>query len=138
MTTSIQWILVAAVSLVLTACQQEGGAMPTGQPTAQAPKAPIAAVTNPFISVTPSVVDSCDHPAKVTVKWDVHAAHGKTSGVSVLVGTDPTDLKLFVSGGAQGEAQTGPWTRSGAHFVLKDKDTGRILGEAVTGGPDCR
>jgi hypothetical protein len=83
-------------------------------------------------------MDSCDVAAEAAVKWDAHAAHHKTSDVEIWVGTDPTDLKLFVAGGAQGEAKTGAWTRPGMHFVIKDKGTGKMLGEAVVGGPGCR
>lgn len=82
-------------------------------------------------------MDSCDQAAEAAVKWDVRASHDKTSNVTVWVGVDPADLKLFIAGGAQGETKTGPWTRPGTHFALKDKDTGKILGEAVVGGPGC-
>jgi hypothetical protein len=119
---------IALLALVIAGCQQEG--MP-------APPEPVTAITSPVLAAEPSTLTTCS-AVVADVKWDVHEAGKKVSGTQLWVGSSPDELKLFSSGGAQGEAKTGPWTRPGLNFVLKDSATGRTLGTIVVGGPGCR
>lgn len=127
--------------LALAACQPESAPAPTSKsaPTAQtaAPAATSVATTSPLLTIEPATMPACDPAAEATVKWDVSKAHSDVSTVEVWVGTNSSDQKLFAEGGASGESKTGPWTRPGTHFTLKNKADGKMLGEAVVGGPHC-
>lgn len=122
-----RWV-VALLVLILAGCQQEG--MP-------ASPAPVTTTTSPVLSAEPATLTTCD-AVVASVKWDVQDTDKKVSSTELWVGSSPDDLKLFSSGGSQGEAKTGPWTRPGLNFVLKDAATGRTLGAIVVGGPGCR
>jgi hypothetical protein len=128
--------LVAAL-LALSACQQESaslGPAPSDKGAVQAQT--IAATSSPAISVDPATMRGCD-ALVASVKWDVSKADVSTNSTEIWVGPSATDTKLFVAGGAQGEMQTGPWTLPGMHFVLKNKEGGKVLAEAIVGGPKC-
>lgn len=122
-----RWAL-ALIVLVLAGCQQEG--MP-------ASPEPVKTITSPVLSAEPATLTTCS-AIVANVKWNVRETHEKVSNTELWVGSSPDDLKLFSSGGPQGESKTGPWTRPGLNFVLKDSASGRILGEIVVGGPGCR
>lgn len=129
--------LVAAL-LALSACQQESsprGPAPSDKGTVETQV--IAATSSPAISVGPATMKGCD-PLVATVKWNVSKAGVSTNSTEIWVGPSITDTKLFVAGGAQGEMQTGSWTLPGMHFVLKNKEDGKVLAEAIVGGPKCR
>jgi hypothetical protein len=119
---------LALLVLILAGCQQEG--MP-------ASPGPVTATTSPVLSAEPATLTTCN-AVVANVKWDVRETDKKVSNTELWVGSSPDDLKLFSSGGSQGEAKTGPWTRPGLNFVLKDAATGRTLGAIVVGGPGCR
>ena len=73
----------------------------------------------------------------VTVHWNAQAVHSATTATQIWVGANAKDLKLFSEGGGQGMTQTGRWTGPGTHFVLKDKDDGKVLADTTVGGPKC-
>lgn len=131
-------IPVAVLTFALTGCQS------SNTPTSSTPAAgattqyAVPATTSPLISVEPANVAQCDPGVVATVKWDIQSADTSAAMTEVWVGASSTDIKLFAAGGAQGQAETGPWTHPGTHFVLKDKDGGKLLGEAIVGGPVCR
>jgi hypothetical protein len=133
-------VIVLSAALLLAACQQEAPTpapqAATGQPAAPASANTIAAVANPLLSITPANMNACDPAVAGTVKWDVRSAHPESATVSIYAGTGPA-AKLFVTGGASGEAQTGPWVRPGSQFQLKDQATGKDLGQITVGGPKC-
>lgn len=118
----------ALIVLALGGCQQEG---------VPASPEPVKATTSPVLSAEPATLTTCN-PVAANVKWDIRESDKAVSNTDLWVGNSPDDLKLFSSGGAQGEAKTGPWTLPGLNFVLKDHATGRTLGAIVVGGPGCR
>lgn len=132
--------LIAASFLVaLTACQKESTPAPKAAATPQAAQtqATVPASSSSVISVTPSSLQNCDKGVEATVSWDASKAKVTTDSTEIWVGTDAASMKLFSAGGASGEAKTGPWTRPGTHFSLKNKQDGSSLGEAIVGGPAC-
>lgn len=133
----LQLTLGASFLLALTACQQESSPAPTSKSVSTAPTTNIAATTSPLLTIDPATMATCDPAAVADVKWDVRHAKNDVTAVEVWVGANPAKLQLFSAGGANGEAKTGPWTRPGTHFVLKNKADGTLLGEAIVGGPVC-
>ena len=129
--------LGASFLLALTACQQESSPTPTSTTVPAAPPTNIAATTSPLLTIDPATMASCDPAEVADVKWNVRQAKNDVTAVEVWVGANPAKLQLFAAGGANGESKTGPWTRPGTHFVLKNKANGTVLGEAIVGGPSC-
>lgn len=131
-----RFAMLATAVVVLAACQQESAPPPSAQPSSAAAPQVVAAKSSPAISVDPATVKSCDSIV-ATVHWDASKAGASTGSTEIWVGSSDTDTKLFSAGGAAGETKTGPWAGSGAHFLLKNKQDGKVLGEAVIGGPAC-
>lgn len=137
--------LAIAAAFALAACQQEAPAPATlaAQTSTTTPAAApdaatgvIAPVTSPLMDITPASMTACDSATVATVHWDVRSAHPKVATVSIYAGFG-ADAKLFVTAGASGETQTGPWVRPGSQFQLKDAKTGTALGQITVGGPKC-
>jgi len=129
--------MMAAAALALAACQQQSAPSAAAQPgsSAATPQA-ITAKSSPAISVDPASMKNCDGSV-ATVKWDASKAGVSTDGTEIWTGASDADAKLFSAGGATGQTQTGPWSRPGTRFVLKNKQDGKVLGDAVIGGPEC-
>ncbi|HEV2622840.1 MAG TPA: hypothetical protein VGU65_12220 [Frateuria sp.] len=131
-------VMLTAAVLVLAACQQESAPPASAQAgSGTSTQQTVVAKSDPSISVDPGTMKSCDSVV-ATVHWDASKAGANTSSTEIWVGPTDTDAKLFSAGGKAGETETGPWTQPGTHFVLKDKQDGKVLGEAVVGGPSCR
>lgn len=129
-------MLVAAV-LALAACQQESAPSIAAQSTnSAAALQAVVAKSSPAISVDPASMKGCDSIV-ATVQWDAAKAGVSTSDTEIWTGPSDTDTKLFSAGGAAGTTKTGPWSQPGTHFILKNKQDGKVLGEAVIGGPAC-
>jgi len=131
----------AMLVLALSGCQQASAPAPGNSSAAQSTPTvnthAVPASTSSAMKVTPATIATCAPGIVATVHWDAQAAHVTTSNTEVWVGSNPTDLKLFAAGGNQGQANTGPWTHPGTHFVLKNKDDGKVLGDVTVGGPSC-
>lgn len=129
--------ILAMTVLALAACQQESAPPVSTQAnsattTAQA----VAAKSSPAISVDPATMKGCDSIV-AAVHWDASKAGSSTDSTEIWVGSSGADTKLFSAGGAAGETKTGPWVHPGTHFLLKNKQDGKVLDEAVIGGPAC-
>ena len=131
-------VVLISVILVLAACQQESS------PPLQAENGnsnqghqAVTAKSSPAIVVDPGTLKSCDG-AVASVRWDASKANVTTDSTEIWVGSSDADTKLFSAGGSAGVTKTGPWTHPGTHFVLKNKQDGRVLGEAIVGGPACQ
>ncbi len=74
--------------------------------------------------VMPSGLRDCEAGSVATVEWDARSADVKTIKVFVLGDQGET---LFTEQGAVGTARTGPWTKPGTQFVLRDGATGTEL-----------
>jgi hypothetical protein len=121
----------ALLLLALTGCQQQSAPAAAATATASDP-ASISA-----LSVEPATMATCGTGVVATVRWNANAVHASTNATQIWIGADTTNQKLFSEGGAQGETQTGPWTEPGTHFVLKNKDDGKVLADTTVGGPKC-
>lgn len=132
-------LLIAPFLVVLGACQKESAPPLSTDAAPQQAKAPVSipASSSSVISVTPSNLQNCDKGVEATVDWDAGKAKTITDSTEIWVGADTASMKLFSAGGAKGQTKTGPWTVPGTHFVLKNKQNGNSLGEAVVGGPAC-
>lgn len=132
-------LIIAPFLVVLTACQKESApaAKTAASPQQAQTPATIPASSSSVISVTPSFLQDCDKGVEATVSWDASKAKATTDSTEIWVGADAASMKLFSAGGSAGETTTGPWTRPGTHFSLKNKQDGNSLGEAVVGGPTC-
>jgi hypothetical protein len=124
---------------MLAACQEESAPAAKTDASGQQVQAPtsIPASSSSVISVIPSAIQSCNKGIEATVSWDAGKAKSTTERTEIWVGADAASMKLFSAGGATGQTKTGPWTIPGTHFVLKNKQDGSPLGEAVVGGPGC-
>lgn len=122
--------------LALTGCRQQADSA-GAQAVSGAKQDAVPAASSSAISVQPATVSVCGSGVVATVHWDASAVHADTTTTQIWTGTDAAKLKLFSEGGAKGETQTGPWTEPGTRFVLKNKDDGKVLGNAMVGGPKC-
>lgn len=122
---------LAIASLALAGCQQESA--PAHQNDSSAPTVGTAPAG---LTITPSTLPNCDG-AVVDVRWDAAKAGVSTAGTEVWIGDALDDAKLFAAAGAQGDARTGHWARPGSHFFLKNKADGKLIAQAVVGGPTC-
>lgn len=129
-------MLIAAVALTVAACQNESAPPVSNQGVGTAATATVDAKSSPVISVDPATLKSCDNVV-ASVKWDATKGGSTADSTEIWTGPSSSDTKLFAAGGATGEAKTGPWSHPGTHFILKDKKDGKVLGEAVIGGPTC-
>lgn len=130
--------MLAVAVLALAACQQGSAPSAPAQAGSGTPaQQTVAAKSGPAISVDPATMKNCDSIV-ATVHWDASKAGANTSSTEIWVGPTDTDTKLFSAGGKAGETKTGPWAQPGTHFLLKDKQDGKVLGVAVVGGPSCR
>lgn len=126
----------------LAACQREG--VPAPSPVTATPQSPAmaeAATNNDSVSpmlltVNPSRMETCDPAVEADIRWDAAAVPTVTT-VEIWV-SDGTEFKLFVAGGAQGEAKTGPWTRPGARFQARNPHSKQVLAELQIAGPQCQ
>lgn len=137
---SFKRILITAPLLVLsTGCQKESSPpLKTETPPQQAKaQVTLPSSSSSVISVTPSSLQNCDQGIEATVNWDASRAKATTENTEIWVGADANSMKLFSAGGSAGQTKTGPWTLPGTHFVLKNKQNGAQLGEAIVGGPAC-
>lgn len=112
------------------------GAQPAQALKANAVSAAAGAVMG-VINIIPVTIATCDPGVVATVYWDAQAAQATTTATEIWVGSNSADLKLFAAGGTKGQVKTGPWTRPGMHFVLKNKEDGKVLGDVTVGGPSC-
>lgn len=130
-------IPVAVLILTLTGCQSSNSPTPSTPAASATTPYAVPATTSPLMSIAPANVAQCDPGVVATVKWDARSADAAATMMEVWVGASSTDIKLFAAGGAQGHAETGPWTHPGTHFVLKNKADGKVLADVTVGGPKC-
>jgi hypothetical protein len=132
----LQLTFCASLLLTLAACQQGSAPDTSNEATSSSSiaKSAMQSKHGELITTVPSTLSACTPSSEVTVKWDAQSA--KVANVEVWVGSG-TKYTLFAAGGSKGEAKTGLWVVPGAHFELKDKSTGKVIGETVVGGPNC-
>ena len=130
-------IPVAVLTFALTGCQSSNSPASSTPAASATTHYAVPATTSPLMSVDPANVAQCDPGVVATVKWNIQSADTSAAMTEVWVGASSTDIKLFAAGGAQGQAETGPWTHPGAHFVLKNKADGKVLADVTVGGPKC-
>jgi hypothetical protein len=140
--------LILSALLVLSACScsQEVPSKPVAAPTAAAAQAADAStpvqrapdkLDAQHLSVGLGEVDCSSAPVAVaTLKWD--AAALKVSGVSIFVESPGNEQKLWIDGGASGEATTGKWVFEHSRFIVQDKSSGEVLGTRVLDSIPCR
>lgn len=86
----------------------------------------------------PSSLATCDKASEVIVKWNVRTAYPDVGAVNIFV-VDGASEVLFGVGGPVGVTKTGLWVRPGIpQFIIKDKASGKVLGEAAVSGPKCK
>lgn len=130
MSRTANFTLTASILLfALTGCQQQSD--PASTPSGAGPASSSA------LSVEPATLSTCGAGVVATVRWNANAVHASTNATQIWVGADAANQKLFSEGGVEGKTQTGPWTEPGTHFVLKNKDNGKVLADTTVGGPKC-
>lgn len=132
----LKQVAILLTALVLAACQRESAPPSSAQPGNVASVEQAVAKSSPAISVNPASLYNCEDVV-ATVKWDASKSGTITDSTEIWVGPSDMDTKLFSAGGATGETRTGPWSRPGTHFLLKNKRDGKVLGDATIGGPAC-
>ena len=133
-------MILLPLAFSLAAC----GPAPSDQtaPVADAPTAapvsaaPATAPETKYIHATPARLEKCGEGVPVEISWDLLGDYPGVTGVQVFVGPDDKQ-KLFSAGGARGTTKTGPWSKPGSIFRLKNKKTGEEIERLVIGGPDC-
>lgn len=130
--------LLFASLACLAACQQEPASTSPAASSATSEDSGKTAIGSAgLINVTPGTMTSCDPAAEATVKWNLHGTHPDANTIDVYV-DDGSNVQLFTEGGTSGEAKTGPWTRPGTTFILKNKTGNQKLDEVRVGGPTCQ
>ena len=124
-----------ALATGLAACSQEAADPLPQQPAAVAPAAaavaPVQAVekaANVDFVVDPGSLKVCEADnggVAATVKWNV--AGGRPAGVAIYVMDAQGGRKLWLKGGASGQATTDAWVSPGTSFVLQEADTDKAL-----------
>lgn len=137
-------LLLALLMFSLVACQKEptgtsplSSALPAANSATSTDSGKSAAGNAGLINVVPGAMTSCDPAAEATVRWDLHGTHSEAKTVDVYV-DDGSNVQLFTEGGPSGEAKTGPWTRPGTTFILKNKTSSEKLDEVRVSGPTCQ
>ena len=132
--------LAILLLVCLAACQQEGIPAPAPVTVAPPPAAEAPRNTDTFspvvFTVEPSRMETCDPAVEANIRWDAAAIPAVTT-VEIWV-SDGTEFKLFAAGGAQGEVKTGPWTRPGARFQVRNPSSKQLLAELQIAGPKCQ
>lgn len=96
----------------------------------QAPQVQVAPTT--MIHAEPAALPDCK-PAAVTLKWDTRKDQPDAKTVKIYTDSG----KLFAHMGGTGSIETGPWTKPGSVFILKNGDDAEL--ERLTiGGPVCQ
>lgn len=132
-----RFVFLASAALALGACQRESApAVSTHPENRLASGQEVAAKSSPAISIDPATMKSCDGIV-ATVHWNASKVGINANSTEIWVGPSDGDTKVFSAGGASGDTQTGPWARPGTRFLLKNKQDGKVLGEAIVGGPAC-
>ena len=144
-------LLLPMLSLLLAACSQE-------VPTEAAAPAPVAsaspAAVAPALAATPvaapatakldskgfsiTVVepDCSNGPVATAIaNWD--ASSLKVAGVAIYVESPGNERKLWMEGGATGQASTGKWVFEKSRFTLQDKASGEVLATHVVDAITC-
>jgi len=129
--------------ILLTGCSQEvpfatpaPGPAPAAAAAAAGPancSSPAAAASSTQVAEnTIFAVTLIDHPkcsenvaATAVAKWNVSSLHA--TSVSIFVISPANGKKLWLEGGASGEATTGQWVFKDTCFALENKDTGGVL-----------
>ncbi|WP_189450799.1 hypothetical protein [Cognatilysobacter xinjiangensis] len=137
-------VAAIAAALALTACNpsaQEPAAVPsdTAQPAgaasgpAHAVPAAAAQGANALISAQPGIA-SCDAGSDIKISWNVTS---RPDVANVEIWLDGADAKLFASGGASGEQQSGPWVKPGTTFILRNQADKSELDRVAITGDEC-
>jgi hypothetical protein len=121
-------ILAAVTTLLLFGCDSGLSATKSIPPTS-------TAASGVKFKVAPQSLRVCDPPTEVTVSWDVAVAGINT--VKVFVLGERGKEKLFTFSGTKGSEKTGPWTKAGAVFILKEGDETKKLAKFVVGSEKC-
>ncbi|MDE1570962.1 hypothetical protein [Aquabacter sediminis] len=97
----------------------------------------VAQVPGTIFTANPAALSSCEAPREVSLSWDARAS--KAADVEVLAAPSATgESQLFAAvSGAVGTAKTGPWTRAGSLFTLRDQKTKAVLATLTIGSLPC-
>ncbi len=88
------------------------------------------------LSVEPGAVGACEgQRVAARIAWKVKDP--AVQSVLVQVRGDDGGRKVFASGAAQGEAETGQWVAGGTRFHLVDADSRRDLAAFEVAGLAC-
>ena len=131
-------LILLPLALCLAACgpaPSDETAPVASQPTAAAAATAVPAPSaNRFLQVSPAQLDHCKRGQQVEISWDLGSAFPGVTGVEIFVGPEDQQ-KLFSAGGAKGQTKTGPWTKPGTIFRLKNKKTGEEIERLTMQGP---
>jgi hypothetical protein len=140
---AIAFTILLGASLAGCSNDQEPGVARQDASVPQpAPAAPAASAVVPVagvkFAVTPNEFRKCDAANGRTVahvSWDVTAAG--TQFVNVLVGSGEGAPKLFITGKATGEHDTGNWVVDGTQLILQDAANKHTLAMVTVKAKDC-
>ena len=137
--------LVAVLAACLAGCSgdrepevaRHEAAAPQPAPTqpAQPQFEPVAGIK---FDVTPAEFRKCDASngrIVAHVSWDASAAGAQF--VNVLVGNEGAEPKLFTTGKASGERETGNWVVDGTQLILQNAANKQKLAVVTVKAKDC-
>jgi len=137
--------LAAAVLAMLAAgCSKKQeepvAAVPQPNPVVVAPKADQAPAVVPGVTfqVTPTEFRLCEaDKGHIVAKlsWDVRPTGVRY--VNILVGRAGSEPKLFMTGTATGEHDTGNWVQDGSEFTLQNTANKQTLAVVKVSGKSC-
>jgi hypothetical protein len=136
---------VSVAALILSACQPQQPAAPAAAAGEPAPVATLAPPPPPSIPLPSSDTQTAPGVTMEVVPGSVHACAGQDvvaakihwsvtnrpglGAVQLFVSGPDSPKKLFASGSAAGDAETGNWLRAHAVIELVDPNTGESLGK---------
>lgn len=136
-------LVLLPLALVIAACgpapsdqTTPAPEQPASSPAATTPMSAPPVASTKYIHASPIRLEKCGKGEAVEITWDLQGAFPGVTGVEVYVGSDDKQ-KLFSAGGAKGTTKTGPWTKPGTIFRLKNKKTGEEIEQLVIDGPPC-
>ena len=136
-------ILATAVLAMLAAgCSKNDepvAAVPQPNPVVAAPKVEqVATLPGITFEVTPSEFRLCDaDKGHIVAKlsWDVRQAGVRY--VDILVSRGGSEPKLFLTGKANGERDTGNWVQDGSELILQNTANKQTLATRKVSGKSC-
>lgn len=90
-----------------------------------------------IFTANPAAMSTCDEPRVANLTWDANSAKVADVEVFARENAKAVDVLFAAVSGPAGTAKTGPWTRAGSIFTLKDQKTKAVLATVTIDTVPC-